>query len=683
MTERYALGVDVGGTFTDLALVRISDVAALYHKTPSTPGDPSRAIEAGVQELLARSEVTPAAVIYFGHGTTVATNALITGKVARTGMITTAGFRDILEIRRQRQPHNYDIRMPKPPPLVPRHLRRELRERTYLYGGQNVEPELDALRAILDDFRREGVEAIAVCFLHAYHKPAHERAVAAAIRKLYPDAFTCTSYEVLAEFREFERITSTAVNASLGPIMERYLTGLESRAKSIGIPVPHILQSNGGVASPREAAARPVRTLVSGPAAGVIGAIPIAGRSGFPDIITFDVGGTATDLCLIEGGRPVIARERLFNGHPVRFPMIDVHSVGAGGGSIAWVDGGGFLHVGPQSAGATPGPACYGSGGREPTVTDANVVLGRLPSDALLDGRLPIRADLAHAAIKERIANPMAIGVEASAVGLLTILNENLVQAIRVISVEQGFDPRRFTLVAFGGAGPLLASALARELGISRVLVPSHPGLLCALGLLMTDARSDFSLTRIAPLAACGAGGLNAAFSELERDVAAWFERERVDTADRTARRGIDMRYVGQSHELTVPVKDGEFDDAELEILAATFRREHERIYGYAPDAPAQVVTFRVTASARTAAPHVVGRERFGHEAATTKNRRHAYFTECGGFVDCPVYDRASLAREVRIDGPAILNQMDTTTIVLPDQRAEFDDSGCLILTFK
>ena len=683
MTEGYALGVDVGGTFTDLALVRISDGAAVYHKTPSTPGDPSHAVEAGVRELLARDQVAPAAVVYFGHGTTVATNALITGKVARTGMITTAGFRDVLEIRRQRQPHNYDIRIPKPPPLVPRHLRREVRERTYLYGGQDIAPELDVLRAILDDFRRDGVEAIAVCFLHSYHNPAHERAVAAAIRELYPTAFTCTSYEVLGEFREFERITSTAVNASLGPVMERYLTDLEERATGIGIPVPHILQSNGGVASPREAAGKPVRTLASGPAAGVIGAIQIAARSGFADIITFDVGGTSTDVCLIEGGRPVIARERLFNGHPVRFPTIDVHSVGAGGGSIAWVDPGGFLHVGPQSAGANPGPACYGTGGREPTVTDANVVLGRLPSDALLDGRLPIRADLAHAAIKEKIAIPMDIGVEDAAVGLLTILNENLVQAIRVISVEQGFDPRRFTLVAFGGAGPLLASQLARELGISRVLVPPHPGLLCALGLLMTDARSDFSLTRIAPLAACGAAGLNAAFSELERDVAAWFERERVDAATRTTQRGIDMRYVGQSHELTVPVKDGEFRDADLDALAATFRGEHERVYGYAPDAPAQVVTFRVTACARTTTPNVIGRAPFGQAGATTRSRRRVYFKECGGFVDCPVYDRARLARDTRIDGPAIVHQMDTTTVVLPDQSAEFDDGGCLILTFK
>jgi N-methylhydantoinase A len=682
MNERYALGVDVGGTFTDIALIRIADGAGLYHKLPSTPDDPSRAIGTGVQELLSREHIAPGAVAFFGHGTTVATNALITGRLARTAMITTAGFRDILEIRRQRQPHNYDIRMPKPPPLVPRQLRLELRERTYLYGRDNTVPDLAALDSIISGLARAGIEAIAICFLHSYHNPAHEQLVAAAIRERYPEMFTCASHEVLAEFREFERMTSTAINASLGPVMQRYLTRLEERASGIGLPVPHILQSNGGVASPRDAAATPVRTLVSGPAAGVTGAVHIAGKSGFPDIITFDVGGTSTDVCLIEGGQPLIARERLFNGHPIRFPMIDVHSVGAGGGSIGWVDGGSFLHVGPQSAGANPGPACYDLGGREPTVTDANVVLGRLPSDALLDGRLPIKAELAAQAINDRIARPMGLSIENAAVGLLTILNENMVQAIRVISVEQGFDPRRFALVAFGGAGPLLASSLACELGISRVLIPPHPGLLCALGLLMADARSDFSLTRIASLAACGSDGLNQGFSQLERQASVWFERERIDPANRILRRGIDMRYIGQSHEITVPVQAETFYEADVKTVAATFRREHERLYGYAPEAPQQVVTFRVTAYAKTTAPLGTGPALPDRGEVGMTGQRRVYFREYGDFTDCPVYDRARLMRGSQIKGPAVINQLDTTTIILPDQTAEIDEIGCLLLTF-
>ena len=489
--ERYVLGVDVGGTFTDFALVRLPDGRTWFLKTPSTPDDPSRAIAAGVPELLDRAAAGAGDVRYFGHGTTVATNALITGDTAVTGLITTEGFRDILEIRRQRQPHNYDIRMPKPPPLVARHLRRGIEERTYLLGPSDVPPDLEALYGILDDFRREGVEAVAVCFLHSYHNPAHEAAVAAAVREHLPGAFTCASHEVVAEFREYERTTTTVLNASLGPVVSRYLERLGERSRALGVVAPKILQSHGGVASLRDAGAMAGRCLMSGPAAGVTGAGFLAGRAGCPDVITFDVGGTSTDVCLIDGNRPIVAKEREVRGHPVRFPMVDVHSVGAGGGSIARVDTGGFVHVGPRSAGAAPGPACYGLGGGEPTVTDANVVLGRLSGESLLGGRMSLRPDLAHRAIAEKVAAPMGLGVEEAAEAVLTILNENLVQAIRVISVEKGFDPRRFTLVAFGGAGPLLASALARELGMTRVMVPPGPGLLCALGLLVADVRSD------------------------------------------------------------------------------------------------------------------------------------------------------------------------------------------------
>ncbi len=684
--ERYVLGVDVGGTFTDFALVRLSDGVTLYFKTPSTPDDPSRAMGEGIAELLATAKAGAADVRYFGHGTTVATNALITGKTACTGLITTEGFRDILEIRRQRQPHNYDIRMPKPTPLVPRHLRREMRERTYLLGPPNVPLDMDALDGILADFREEGVEAVAVCFLHSYHNPAHEAAVASAVRERFPEAFTCASHEILAEFREYERITTTVLNATLGPVMSRYLDRLEDRAQAMGIVAPKILQSNGGVASPREAGAKAVRSLASGPAAGVTGAGFLAAKAGLSDIITFDVGGTSTDVCLIEGGQPLIAKEREIQGHPIRFPMVDVHSVGAGGGSIAWVDSGGFVHVGPQSAGASPGPACYDQGGTEPTVTDANVVLGRLPPDALLGGRMPIRGDLARRAIEEKVANPMGLGVEEAAQGVLTILNENLVQAIRVISVEQGFDPRRFTLVAFGGAGPLLASALARELGMARVMVPPGPGLLCALGLLVADVRSDFSLTRIASLENAGSAGINSALAEVAGEALRWFEREGVEPDLRAYRRAIDMRYVGQSHELTVAVQDGDFDESDLAALVADFRAEHERVYGYAPEAPVQLVTFRVTALAKVTAPPVAGGAGAGGTGAdleaALRLRRQVYFPELEGFADCPVYDRDRLPGGAQVEGPAIFEQMDSTTVVLPGQTAYNDADGHLILTF-
>ena len=681
--ESYLLGIDVGGTFTDLALVRASDGHTFYHKTPSTPADPSIAIETGIRELLAANHVRAGDIAYFGHGTTVATNALITGRIAKTALLTTDGFRDVLEIRRQRQPHPYDLRVPKPTPLVPRERRYELRERTYLMGGADVAPDASTLGTIVAALERADVEAVAVCFLHSYHNPAHERTIADALRARLPNAFVCASHEVLAEFREFERLTTTVVNAALGPVMQRYLQRLADRARALGVRAPNILQSNGGVASTQEAGSKPVRTLASGPAAGVTGAAVLARHAEMPDVITFDVGGTSTDVCLIERGRPMIARERQFNGQPVRFPMIDVHSVGAGGGSIAWVDAGGFLHVGPQSAGASPGPACYGLGGTQPTVTDANVVLGRLPPAALLAGRLPIDAALARRSIEEKVAAPMRMSVEDAAQGILTILNENMVQAIRVISVEQGFDPRSFTLLAFGGAGPLLASALSRELGMRRILVPIVPGLLCAMGLMMAEVRSDFSLTRMGELHSTGHAGIAAAMQELDQQAAQWFAREGIDASRQSLVHAIDIRYQGQSHELTIAIPQRVESEASVEAIRTAFFKEHERVYGYAPSAPVQLVTYRVTALARLASPRL-------HAAASAKRSlaeaqkgsRRAHFTERGGYVECPVYERDDLPRDVRIDGPAIIEQMDATTIVVPGQRALCRDDGQLVLSF-
>ena len=683
-SEQYALGVDVGGTFTDLALVRWSDGQAFYHKISSTPEDLSQAIATGIMELLASAAVAAENIIYFGHGTTVATNAVIMRRTARTGLITTEGFRDILEIRRQRQPHLYDIRAPKPIPPVPRHLRREVRERTYLHWLANVAPKEADLEPIVADFVAEKVEAVAICFLHSYENPAHERQVAEWLGHFMPDVFVCTSQDVLAEFREFERVSTTVLNASLGPVMCRYLQHLSQLAEGMDIVAPRILQSNGGVVSPEDAASRPVRTLLSGPAAGVIGATHLAVKAGIPDIITFDVGGTSTDVCLIEGGKPMIAKQREVEGYPLRFPMVDVHSVGAGGGSIAWVDSGGFLHVGPQSAGANPGPACYNLGGDEPTVTDANVVLGRLPSEALLGGDMPIRADLARRTLEEKVARPMGLSVEQAAQGILTILTENMLQGIRAISVERGFDPRTFTLVAFGGAGPLLVSSLAQELGISNVLVPISPGLLCALGLVVADVRSDFSVTRIMDLKEGVADLLNESFAEIEQKAERLFESEQIEISRRRIHRAIDMRYIGQSHELTVPVQAGLFQEGDIASVGVGFQKEHERVYGYATDAPIQFVTLRVTAIAQAMPPPATR----PLQASTNLNlalrgKRSVYFKESGDYLETPVYERMKVPVDSAISGPAIFEQMDTTTLVLPGQHARCDKLGNLILTSK
>lgn len=684
-SSHYALGIDVGGTFTDLVLIRLSDGAMTVHKVSSTPDDPSRAMGQGIAELLDKAGARAASVRWFGHGTTVATNALIEGKTARTGLVTTQGFRDILEIRRQRQPHNYNIKIPKPKPPVPRHLRFEVAERRFLMGRDSIKPDKGELDQVIEAFRSGEVEAIAVCFLHSYLDPEHERMVEAWIHEALPGTFVCVSSDILAEFREYERVSTTVLNAGLGPVMSRYLRRLEERSAEIGLGCgPHILQSNGGVASPREAGEKPVRTLASGPAAGVTGAIHLAQAAGYPNIITFDVGGTSTDVCLVQDGHPMVAREREFGGWPVRFPMVDVHSVGAGGGSIAWMDSGGFLHVGPQSAGAHPGPACYGRGGQLPTVTDANVVLGRLHPERLLGGRMPIRRDLAEQAIATHVAKPMGLSVEEAASAILTILNENLVRAVRLITVEQGHDPRQFALVSFGGAGPLLSQPLAAELGISEVIVPEGPGLLCALGLLVADIRSDFSRTRLLPLAGDSVPALLATNDELRAQAAEWLRKEGIDAGPATFKLAVDMRYLGQSHELTIPLPD--VAPGELPIsLAQSFKEEHARVYGYASDAPMQLVTARLTLLVSVARPPAVRSERGSPESSVGQpsGRRRVWFREAGGWADCPTYDRESISSHAPMHGPLIIEQMDTTTVVPPGMTVRRLAGQSLLISTK
>jgi len=681
MSSRYALGVDVGGTFTDLVLIRLDDGAMVTHKVPSTPDDPSRAMGTGIAELLALAGAPAKAVSWFGHGTTVATNAMIQGRSARTGLITTDGFRDTLEIRRQRQPHNYNIRIPKPTPPVPRSLRFEISERVFLMAREPIAPRREDLDTAIAAFRAADVEAVAICFLHAYLDPAHERMVAGWLRQALPGVFICPSHEILGEFREYERLSTTVLNAGLGPVMSRYLARLQDRTDDIGLGcAPHILQSNGGVASPREAGEKPVRTLASGPAAGVTGAIHGCVAAGYPDIITFDVGGTSLDVCLVQGGAPAIAREKEFRGWPVRFPMMDVHSVGAGGGSIASVDAGGFLQVGPQSAGAHPGPACYDRGGTRPTVTDANVVLGRLHPERLLGGRMPIRKELAWQAIETHVAKPLGMGVEEAAHAILTILNETMMRAVRLISVEQGHDPRRFALASFGGGGPLLSQALARELGMTTVIVPPGPGLLCALGLLVADIRSDFSRTCLLPLDAASLRALKETYAALDAEATEWLRTEAEPGAKAHRQRALDMRYLGQSHELTVPVPDA--PDAELPAaLAAAFRAEHERVYGYATEAPVQAVTARLALTVEVARPPAATPEGAGTLAPV--GHRRAWFAESGGWTDCPIYDRASLPEGATLQGPAILEQMDTTTVLHPGQSLRRDAAGNLVIAVQ
>ncbi len=674
----YLLAIDVGGTHTDIELVDVRSGRTFRHKIASTPKTPANAVREGTREILALAGVEPSEVGYFAHGMTVATNALVQGRLAKAALLTTKGFRDILEIRRQRQPHIYNTRVSKPLPPIERNLRIEIDERQFLFGIADVTPDDAEIEEIAKHLRESGVDAVAVCFMHSYRDPAHERMVGDKLAGLLPDVFLSVSCDVMPEFREYERTSTTAINAALGPVMQRYLSSIEKDAAENGITVtPRIMQSNGGVTSPEEAGRVPVRTLASGPAAGVIGATEIARKLGIENIISFDVGGTTADVCLVEKYNPLVAVEREFGGYPVRSSTIDSLSVGAGGGSIAWSDSGGFLHVGPQSAGADPGPVCYGNGGTEPTVTDANLVLGRLNPDGLLSGRLAVDVEAARRAIEIKVGTPHGLSVEEAAAGILTILNENMVQAVRVISVERGFDPRDFTLVAFGGGGPLLAGKLARELGITRIVVPRSPGLLCAEGLLVAETRADFSLTRFTEIGAETWPVVLDQLSQLQAAAADWFVKEDIPAGAGSTDFAVDMRYRGQSHELRVELNIKDPGEASADMLRERFLEEHRKAYGFASDLPMEIVTIRSVARAPN---HPRPAEEATVDAGDPiVGYRQVYFSSEKGYVTCPIYDRRRIAPGMVILGPAIVEQMDSTTVVEPGDEIESMQTGDLI----
>src|SRR6516164_4868010 len=567
----WRIGIDSGGTFTALCLFDEKTGDVTVWKVASTPGDPSHAVAQGVGEALARSGAKASDVSYFGHGTTVATNALIQHRGAPTGLITSDGFRDLLEIGRQKRPDLYDLQADKPPVLVERGLRREVPER--LRHDGHVETALDeaAVREAVRVLREAGVVAVAICFLYSFLDPAHEEAARRIVSKEFPEAFVCASHEVAPEFREYERLSTTVVNAYLGPTMAFYIRGVAERLTAIGVTAtPYLTLSNGGVIGFDAAARLPVRTVLSGPSTGVVGARVMARLAGAHDIITFDMGGTSTDVALMQGGEARLAREVVVHGYPIKAPMLDIHTVGAGGGSIAFVDTGGLLKVGPRSAGADPGPACYDRGNDEPTVTDANIALRTLNPDYILGGRMHIRLDLARAAI-DRLAARLGIDALAAAQGIVAVVTANMARAIRVISVQRGHDARDYTLIAFGGAGPLHAARLAIELDIRRVLVPRNPGILCAMGLLLADLRADFAATRLMALSSAVIGEIETIVADLRRRCAVWFADAGIRAGARRVALSVDMRYAGQNYELSVPLPEGPVTPATIDSLANGF----------------------------------------------------------------------------------------------------------------
>jgi N-methylhydantoinase A len=697
----WRIGVDSGGTFTDVCLFDDESGAVAVWKVASTPDDPSRGIAGGVAEGIGRVGASPAAVGYFGHGTTVATNALIQHRGAKTGLITTDGFRDLLEIGRQKRPDLYDIQVDKPVVLVTRDLRLEVPERVRHDGSIEVPLDEVAFRTAVRRLRDAGVAAVAVCFLYGFVAEAHETIAARILAEEFPAAFSCVSHAVAPEFREFERMSTTVVNAYLGPVMQAYIRRLGDRLAGLGLTAaPHLTQSNGGVISFEQAAMLPVRTVLSGPSTGVVGAREVGRQAGFSELITFDMGGTSTDVALLSGGECRLASEAVVHGYPIKAPMLDIHTVGAGGGSIAFVDAGGLLKVGPRSAGADPGPVCYGRGATEPTVTDANVVLGTLNPAFLLGGRMPVRHDLAVRAVAG-LAEHLGLGVMATAQGIIAVVTANMARAIRVISVQRGYDPRDYALVAFGGAGPLHAARLARELEIGRVLVPVSPGILCAMGLLLTDLRTDFALTRLTTLDHAAWPVLEDAFAVLAARARAWFDAEGIAPDARRIVRTVDMRYAGQNYELPIPLSPtpvmldegppstdfaaGSFDDENArpqQALAEAFAAAHRRLYGFAPgDEPVQLVTFRVEASAVVPkAAFSVAHQQGPDASHAIVAHRPVWLPEAGGFVDCPIYQRTLLRAGNCFTGPAVVEQMDATTVVLPGMLARVEPYLNLIL---
>jgi len=671
----YRVGVDVGGTFTDLVAVDESGGDVHLVKRPTTPHDQSEGVAEGLVALLGGANVPAAAVGYLGHGTTVCINAMLERKGAVTGLITTTGMRDLLELRRQTRPRLYDLQADKPEPVIPRQLRREVSERTLFDGSVRQPIDLDDARRVLESLVADGIAALAICFLHSYVNPAHEHAVRDLAQRLYPSIYVSASSDVLAEFREFERLSTTALNAYVGPVMGRYLERLERRVTELGFEVrPFIVQSNGGVATISQVRQRPVFTMASGPSAGVAGATFVAESASHDQIITFDMGGTSTDVCVVVKGAPVTASQKEYEGYPVKGAMLDVDSVGAGGGSLAWIDPGGFLRVGPQSAGAVPGPACYGSGGTAPTVTDANLVLGRLSGDSPLGGTR-LNASAATAAI-ETLCPRLGLPLADAALGVLTVVNTNMASAIRLATVERGLDPRLFTLVAYGGAGPMHATRVASSLGIPKVLVPMNPGVLCALGLLVADVRAEFSRTAIRRTDAVSVGDLDTIFQTLEDQAREWFRRGGLAVGKLSLARSIDMRYLRQNYELTVAA-GGKVVTHELD---RRFHRAHHRLFGHdSPSDPTELVTFRVAARIPVPRPRLPRAE--SASPVSIKTMRPVRFHGTPDFVDCPVYERGKLSAGAALMGPAIVEQVDCTTVIEPGQATVVDAWGNLVIS--
>ncbi|MEW6398000.1 MAG: hydantoinase/oxoprolinase family protein [Bacillota bacterium] len=678
------VAVDIGGTFTDLVCLDETTGEVREEKAHTTPGDFSQ----GVLDALRKARVSMPYVEYFTHGTTVVINAITERKGARTALVTTRGFRDVIEITRANRPDIYNLRYQKPEPFVPRRLRFEVSERCNVRGEVLVPLAEDEVRHIAARCRDMGVEAVAVCFLHSWANPAHEKRCGEILRQELPGVSITLSCELISEWREYERTSTTVLNAYVQPAAVRYLGSLSRELREMGMQgEPYAMQSNGGTATFTRAAETPINLVESGPVAGAMGAAALGEVVGQPNLITMDVGGTTAKTTLIHRGRVRVTTEYrvawnpYVAGYPVKVPVVDIVEIGAGGGSIAWVDSVGTLHVGPQSAGADPGPACYGRGGQEPTLTDANVVAGRIDPGRFLGGEFPLDGDRARTAL-EKIARHFSITVEEAAVAVIRLANASMVNALKLVSVRRGYDPRDFTMVAVGGCGPVHAVALARELQCRRVLIPNMPATFSAWGMLMTDLRQDFIRTRVMDLQTCSLAELEELYTDLEGEARRVLARQGVPPERMVFHRLADVRYAGQEHTVSTPVPGRVLDEVARRSIRADFDRLHERHYTFKiEEAPAQIVNVHLAAFGmvrKAELKPLSGDSREGVPAG----RRMVDFDELGRH-QATVYDRASLVPGQHIPGPAVVEEVASVSVVYPGQALRVDPYGNLIIELE
>jgi N-methylhydantoinase A len=681
----YRVTVDTGGTFSDFVYLNEATGELSIGKVASTPDDPSRAILAGIEALLGKG-VAAADIGYFCHGTTVGTNALLEGKGARTALLVTEGFRGIYPVGEQARPYGtaiFDVMYDKPSALVPDSYTGEVKERID-FRGQVLRPlDEPTLRQVVRELKMYEIESVAVCLLFSFLHPAHETRVREIVCEEMPECSVSLSCEVLPQIREYHRLSTTVINAYLQPILARYVSKLERRLSGAGITTrqKYVMQSNGGMATFAAAARRAVTTVLSGPAGGVTAGVLAARDGRFANLITFDMGGTSCDVALIKDSEPLIAGRGQIEGRDLAVPMLDINTVSAGGGTIAMLDRFGTLQVGPQSAGAVPGPVCYGRGGAQPTITDCNLVLGYLGETNFLGGQMRLDAGKARAAIKSTIARPLGLTVTQAAQGIVRIIDVKMQEAIKAISTMRGHDLRDFMLLAFGGAGPVHAGRIARDLGMAGVIVPRYPGVFSAIGLLVSDVKHDYIQSKLMPLSEVTPDAVNDIFERLAAQARAELGADGFSAEQIRIEFAVDLRYAGQGYEVALPCPARSLEPADLPRLRVAFDQQHKQMFGHmAPDEPVEIVSYRVRG---TGLLPPVAMPKFAPVGSTLadarRERRRVTFDE--GETDCPVYQRERLDVGLSVAGPAILEQLDCTTVICPGQVARVDEWKNLIVT--